>query len=67
MWTDGAYRPFLQDRHFRGRLEFPDRRFPWRTDGVERKAGASPTTIALDIKPAQAAVETLRAHGRLRR
>jgi hypothetical protein len=45
---------------FQRRLKFPDRRIARASDGIERQTGARLTTLALDLKPAVAAVEALR-------
>jgi hypothetical protein len=44
---------------FQRGFKFPDRRLPRAADGVERKASAGLTAIALDLKLAQAAVDAL--------
>jgi hypothetical protein len=51
MCTRGAYRLFCLTG-FKRRLKFPDRRVARTTNRVEREAGARPTAIAFNLKPA---------------
>jgi hypothetical protein len=51
---------FLARPAFQCRFQFPDWGITRSADGIERDAGAGLTTIALDLKPAESAVEALR-------
>src|SRR5258705_6870649 len=44
---------------FQRRFEFPDRRIAGTADGVERKARAGLAAVALDLEPAEPAIEAL--------
>jgi hypothetical protein len=57
---------FLARPAFQRRLKFPDWRIPRPADVGERQAGARLTALALDLEPAQPAVEALRDRRRPR-
>src|ERR1700736_7026924 len=44
---------------FQRRFQLPDRRIPRPADGIERKARAGLAAVALDLEPAEPAIEAL--------